>query len=137
VWLSLAPSRRELAHELNNPAAAVKSGAEQLQAAISSFGESHTKLSGLELDKPLETVLDDLADLAQKRSSEPIIMDALARSDLEYDLGDWLRNNSAVDSIEVAPALVALGYTSDGLSELAKCFPDDKFDLVLSWLTET
>ena len=56
-----------VAHELNNPAAAVKSGAGQLEAAIAQFGQAQSQLSRLALTEAQQKTLQGLTQRASSR----------------------------------------------------------------------
>jgi signal transduction histidine kinase len=126
-----------VAHELNNPAAAVKRGAGQLQSAITQFGQAQARVSQLMLTEVQQDVLRDLAQQAQERAAHPPELDALARSDREYELEEWLEEREVADAWELAPALVNLNYGVAELAALAEHFPPDQLSTVISWLNAT
>ena len=99
-----------VAHELNNPAAAVTRGAEQLQNASLGYEHVHMKLSREIASKGGQEVLEDLAAQVQARAAKPPELDSLARSDSEYELETWLEDRGVEDAWELAPLLVNLGY---------------------------
>ncbi|MDX1437788.1 MAG: cyclic nucleotide-binding domain-containing protein, partial [Anaerolineales bacterium] len=79
-----------LAHELNNPAAAVQRGAEQLQAATEVVQEAQSGLYRLELNGAQLDILGRIEQAARQNAAEPDSMDALTRADLQEELEDWL-----------------------------------------------
>ncbi len=54
-----------VAHELNNPAAAVKRGSGQLQNSLPGFAQAQSKLGQLSLDQAQQATLDTLAQRAR------------------------------------------------------------------------
>ncbi len=56
-----------VAHELNNPAAAVKRGADQMRLALIPFAQSQAALMQYEFSDAQKAIIDQLAELAQTR----------------------------------------------------------------------
>jgi signal transduction histidine kinase len=126
-----------MAHELNNPAAAAQRGAAQLQTTFSFFQESHLKLGELNLTEAQLDSLLTMDKLAQDRAKKPVDMDALARSDSESELEDWLQEQGVGNAWEIAPTLVNLGYDRDELAALVAGFTPSQFLAVIDWLNCT
>jgi signal transduction histidine kinase/predicted CoA-binding protein len=124
-----------VAHELNNPAAAVKRGADQLQAALGAFATAQDAVARLQLSSEQRAILDQRASDVRLRASQPEPdLDALARSDLEATLEEWLDDRSVDDAWEIAPTLVRLGYDVDSLEDFASHFAPDQLSAIASWL---
>lgn len=125
-----------VAHELNNPAAAVKRGADQLEDAIATFGLAQARLGALGLSAERQAVMDSLNEQTRTAAGKPPDeLDAIARSDREYELEDWLDERGAPDAWELAPALVNLGYDIDGLAAFAEQFSPEDLPVVVGWLS--
>lgn len=123
-----------MAHELNNPAAAVQRGAEQLQATFSSLQQAYLRLGRLNLtDWQIESLLA-LDKLAQERAKQPAYLDSLTRSDREYELEAGLEERGVREPWEVAPGLVSLGFGPGELTKLAADFTSSQFPAVIHWL---
>ncbi len=125
-----------VAHELNNPAAAVKRGAEQLRAAISQLEGAQAALGRVALTEEQSEALATCAARAQEKAVHPPELDALARSDREAELEGWLEGQGVTDAWQIAPALVNLDYDSAQLGALAERFPDH-LAAVIAWLNAT
>lgn len=123
-----------VAHELNNPAAAVKRGAEQLQSSLAELEALQAELSRMTLTAAQQETLQGLRQRAQELASQPPELDALARSDREYELETWLSSHGVEDAWQCAPTLVNLAYDTDELAALAECFSSDQVPLVMLWL---
>jgi signal transduction histidine kinase/predicted CoA-binding protein len=123
-----------VAHELNNPAAAVKRGASQLAEVIADFGAAQRRLGelGLGLDPRLPT-LEEAARTAQADDDE----DPLDRSDRESDIESWLDEQGIADPWDVAPGLTDLGYTRARLSELLGQRDGPQTEALLRWMVGT
>ncbi len=126
-----------VAHELNNPAAAVMSGARQLEAAIAQFGQSHSQLSRLALTPAQQRALQRLTHRALEQAARPPELNALARSDRERELETWLEERGMADAWKLAPALVNLNYDTAGLITLADEFAPDQLSAVIGGLVAT
>ena len=126
-----------VAHELNNPAAAVKRGADQTHDAIVQLGQAQTRLGRLDLTDAQQETLDGLAERARERATLPPDMDAIARSDREYELETWLEDRDVDNAWELAPTLVNLGYDDAELEALPEGFPAEQLPAVIGWLSAT
>jgi signal transduction histidine kinase len=126
-----------MAHELNNPAAAVQSGGAQLQGLFSHLQRTHLQLATLNLtESQLESLLP-LDQLAQERAGHPTHLDSLTRSDREYELETWLEEQGVENAWEVAPSLVNLGYDNRELTPMVADFGASQFLAVIDWLNCT
>jgi signal transduction histidine kinase len=86
-----------LAHEMNNPAAAIARGTDQLSERIAMYGE-------LMRSMPSGAVLPD-------PSNRGLIMSSIETADDEYGLETALASAGIEDAWQLAPALVAAGFT--------------------------
>ena len=123
-----------IAHELNNPAAAVKRGAEQLAQAMSDLSATFTQLSQLGLTAEQWQFWRRLSNHARKQGERPPELDALSRSDREYELEEWLEEQGVEDGWEYASDLVNLNFSEEELAELVSQFEPQHLAVVLRWL---
>ncbi len=123
-----------MAHELNNPAAAIKRGVEQLQVAFARQLQAHLLLDESNLTAEQVTHLNQLAQDAQARAAQTNDMDTLSRSDRESALEAWLENADIADAWEFSPDLVSMGYDTTRLEELVAGFEVEQVTAVLTWL---
>ena len=123
-----------IAHEINNPAAAAKRGANQLREEIAKLQRAHVNLIELNLSKEALAELLDLNRLAQERAAQPIGLDSLDRSDREYELESWLDSHGIENAWELAPTLVDLDYQTKQMETLAKSFNQQQMPVVIEWL---
>ena len=127
-----------VAHELNNPAAAVRRGASQLQETIDRYGQANIRLSARALDAAQRDKLQALEARSRQRAASPPRIDSLARSDREYEIEEWLYDQGLEDAWEYAPVLVNLGYDRESIRSLAEDFSrQEALDPVLGWLCAT
>lgn len=123
-----------VAHELNNPAAAVKRGASQLRSVLVTYSSATTALAALQLSPEQRSWLKQLEDAAITSASKPPELDALARSDKEYELETWLEDNDVPNAWSLAPTLVDLDFSVDQLENLSKEFPAKELATVIEWM---
>ncbi len=131
---SLGKLSAGMAHELNNPAAAAQRGAAQLQAAFSRWHNVQLRLSQASLSESQIEEVQRLEEIAKKRASEPIDLNAITRSDRESTLEAWLAARGIETSSELVSVLVNFGYDENKLEELSKAFSKDQFTAVIDWL---
>ena len=126
-----------VAHELNNPAAAVKRGADQMQTAFQGYGEAQARVSSLDLSESQRDALAGLLSGARERAGKPVTMDTMARSDREYELEEWLEDHGIDEPWDLAPTLVELNPSDDELEELADRFDEEHVPAVVGLLNAT
>ena len=123
-----------LAHELNNPAAAVRNAAVNLQQAVKSF---HT--AGLHLDKRRLPAEDRLflakTECEWSKDHPPAALDSLERSDREEEIGAFLESHHIDEARQLAPGLVDAGCDLNMLRDLSGRFDDETLADVVTRLT--
>ena len=123
-----------IAHELNNPAAAVHRGADQLREALPALLAAQASLHALGLPPAQMAHLEALAAQAQQQAAEPLPLDALTRSDREASLEQWLERHGVPDAWELAPALVEVQAEEALLTDLTTTFASDTLAPIVRWL---
>jgi signal transduction histidine kinase/predicted CoA-binding protein len=127
-----------VAHELNNPAAAVKRGADQLSEALADYREEQVRVSCLGLDNDQSALLEGLLLEASSKATHPSqSLDALTRSDSEFALEEWLEEQGIDEPWALAPTLVELGFTPEELAVSAGRFTPEEFAAVVAALGAT
>jgi signal transduction histidine kinase len=121
-----------LAHELNNPAAAVRRDAEALQARVSGLADLAAALCAADLEgsdlQHLGTVVSDV------RSRPTPVLDALGRSRLEDGMGEWLEQRGVDDAWQLAGTLVDGGVTIADLESLGSHVSDTALPSAIRWI---
>jgi signal transduction histidine kinase len=128
-----------LAHELNNPAAAVQRGADQLDEALDNLkqaqlGMADQGFSPAELQTILE--LGDHAQAAARKHPEADDLSGkawLVRSDLEAETERWLEMRGVHHPWEYAPSLVGIDVSLNDLES----FNAKQLAGVVEWLHST
>ena len=124
-----------VAHELNNPAAAVSRASDQLSGSVQDLASAYSAVLALQLTDEQQAALDALSKDALERAVHPLELGSLERSDREYEVENWLEDRKVPDPWEVAPTLVNMGYDTAGLGEVAESFAPDQFKPVVSFLS--
>ncbi len=123
-----------VAHELNNPAAAVKRSSDQMVTALTPFAEKQAILSQYAFSPAQQSILDELAAYAKVCTAEDSTISALERGDLEQEIEDWLYDFGIEDPWDIAAALVDLDFTANRLVEIKEQFTPEQLHDVLHWV---
>jgi signal transduction histidine kinase len=129
--VSLGTMAAGLAHELNNPAAAARRAAHELDTVASGLPFLACRLN----KQQLSTAQSDT--VAQIQRERPMPLDPLTRSDREEELLGWLENHRIADAWKLASILVNAGLGRDWLERIGKDFPSEAISDVLGWMTGT
>ena len=123
-----------IAHELNNPAAAVRNAALNLQQVVQAL-----RTAGLHLDQrglpPEDRIVLAQIEAGWWKEHPPAALDSLERSDREEAIGDWLDTRRVPNARQLAPDLVDAGCDLETLRKLATRFDGDAFADVITRLT--
>ncbi|QCP48848.1 cyclic nucleotide-binding domain-containing protein [Trinickia violacea] len=121
-----------LAHELNNPAAAVARATDQLRASLVGTGEAIHALVSSTMPVDVMGTLNELASRAipeQASHQSPV-----QQSEAEGLLADWLAGRGTAKPWLVAPHLVAAGISLDDLAPVAARVSSAQFGAGIRWL---
>lgn len=120
-----------VAHELNNPAAAVRRAAEQLQPVLDDLRKSallavgQHEMTGARADGVLARV-----------DAGPASLTPLQIADAEADVEDWLVHRGVAEPWEVATTLVSLGLSPTDLDALVAGMPPAAVPAAVSSLSK-
>jgi signal transduction histidine kinase len=126
-----------VAHELNNPAAAVRRGASQLTEAIEQLTEIRAKLNTFPFSPEQREFIQSLEQRAKEHAISPPEMNAVIRSDKQALLEDWLDDRGFQDGWDLAPTMVNLGLSMNELDSISERFQSNETFTVISWLAAT
>ena len=124
-----------IAHELNNPAAAVQRAAGQLKAALGSFRAAQRQLLSQQIRPDQIEFLHTFAEPARKSAQAPFESDPLARADREAEVESWLEAHGLQEAWNLAPSLTRLGYEPHDLQALEAHLPGGLLAPALAWAT--
>jgi signal transduction histidine kinase len=120
-----------LAHELNNPAAAIMRAAEALDNRLRA---KPGLLLELVRHCPEPNALADLAAMASNPPLTQAPLSPLERSDREDELAEWLEEQDVPDGYALASGLLEAGLTLDTLRPLITALPEPSRPSALAWL---
>src|SRR5690606_24397874 len=123
-----------IAHELNNPSAAVQRSADHLNTALFESARTFMRLVREGLTEHQQETLEPYVKLVQERARSMPDLDGLARSDREAELEEWLIAHGVESAWECATTLVNLNFSDEQLNELAAEFGDEHLGTILDWL---
>ena len=123
-----------LAHELNNPASALRRSADQLHSALSEWSKSASELERLDLDEHQMQLINDLRLKIETPPTSTSSFDPLAISDNEAEIQTWLDQHNIPNAWELSPALFSFGWTARSLIELASAFNSQASSVIINWL---
>src|SRR5215204_1852258 len=123
-----------LAHELNNPAAAIRRSVAQLRDALAESERLTAQLGTLAIDPHQKETLGALQAETIERTTIPSLYDPLALSEREDQLQAWLEDHSVGQAWDLAPVLVSFGWDTRELERLADGFSPVQLPVVVRWL---
>jgi signal transduction histidine kinase len=126
-----------VAHELNNPASAVRRSTAGLRDALANLRDANFGLCREELsDEVLEHLSDIEKQVATEMTGSPV-MDALDRSDREDRVTAWLEKRGITRPWELAPAIVDAEADDECLDKLSAQFPGKTLEFALRRMSAT
>jgi signal transduction histidine kinase len=124
-----------IAHEINNPSAAVLRGSDQLRNAFEAYQALSIHLQSFQMSPvQLEQWLA-ISRQIKSQISQGQGLNAVTRLDREEALENWLAQKKIANSWELAPLLVNLGLDPSALEKYLTGFPPESFATMLRWTT--
>ncbi len=131
---SLGTLAAGLAHELNNPAAAVRRSNDQLRSALKAWTALTNELPYSKLTQEQLASLAALRGKVETNKASGPPADPMLQSDREAELQSWLEGLGVSDAWELAPSLVSSGWDLKQLRDLENTFGSAPLPAVLRWL---
>ncbi len=127
-----------VAHELNNPAAAIQRGEQQLHQALTELHAAQHTLDSHNLSSEQRKQISVFEQEAIARARVLPDLDALARSDRVEELEQWLSSHGAEAAAGNASQLADLNYTTTKLEEINGLFSStENLPLLLNLVAAT
>jgi signal transduction histidine kinase len=123
-----------LAHEINNPAAAVTRAVDDLEIAAQTLQSALRRLANGEISARQFAALDTLR---QQIESGTGVRDPLAIADQEEALASWLADRGIADEWTIAPPLAAAGADLDWCERAAQVLDGPGLQAGLEWVAST
>lgn len=130
---ALGKMSASLAHELNNPAAAIKSNAIDLYEKLTGVPQHIQKL--LETPPSMEEMQNMFQVFKDKMATGEVLELSLAeRADLEDEMADWLEDRGAEDGYSMAECFMDMNMCVEDLDKLEGAVSARALPAVLNWL---
>lgn len=122
-----------LAHELNNPAAAIVRSSESLQKHLSHVPDKFKRVISM---KVTDEQVDYVNDLLYSKIKEGINKSEslIQRTNREDDLTDWLDDNGYGDCYALSETLAEYGFCEEDLANLKEALSPQIFPSVVEWI---
>ncbi|GHB69251.1 ATP-binding protein [Persicitalea jodogahamensis] len=130
--ISLGKLSAGLAHELNNPAAAVVRSASALKKHLGFVPEKFKQVISIESDEArVDRINEILSAVLQRGAPDQTLME---RSGLEDELTDWLEDHEVEESFEIAESFAEYGIKMEELEEIGELILPKDLTAVLTWV---
>lgn len=132
--ISLGTMSAGLAHELNNPAAAIRRNVETLEAILQTLPTLALNIHQQPLSADQVEFLNQFYRHSERSTLCLTQQDPLSQSEAEDALTDWLDDQGIDNGWKLAPTLVAAGLTTADLEQLVAQIDAACISHVLGWL---
>jgi signal transduction histidine kinase len=132
--ISLGTMSAGLAHELNNPAAAIRRNVETLEDAFQVLPTLTFKIHQHPFSPEQAEFLNQFYQRSLQAALKPSTRDPLSQSEAEDEITDWLDDNGLSSGWKLAPTLAAAELTLDDLEELKDQVSEECLEDLLTWL---
>ena len=131
---SLGKLSAGLAHELNNPSAAIVRSSEALKQHLQNSPDKFKRVMEIDVTpEQVDLVNELLFERMEKAGSNKLTL--MERTALEDDLADWMDNKNINESMEWAEVLAEYGFLDEDFDRINKVVPDENLRAVIGWIT--
>jgi signal transduction histidine kinase len=124
-----------LAHELNNPAAAVVRGAYSMKKHLQLQPEFFKRIMEIRMDAAaIDLVKETMFEVLSQHKSQQSSLTLVQRSQKEDELTEWLDDLNVENSVELAENFVEFGFTLEHLDEFRKKLGASDISPVFNWI---
>ncbi len=123
-----------LAHELNNPISAIANASSSLGKIMDEFLDLQFQIDKLDLMVDNLDLFIELKNRAKTKAMKPPEFTSIERSDLEYEIEEFLEEKNIENPWILAPTLANLDFRVTELEILINKFPSDSMSIILNWL---
>jgi signal transduction histidine kinase len=124
-----------LAHELNNPAAAIRRTAANLAEQLTGHTALTMSMARRDLEQGALDAIEQLWHVARERGSPDLR--PLERSERQEETADWLEAHGVADAWELASVFTDTGLRVTDLERFADAVPDVFLGEALAWVAGT
>ena len=123
-----------IAHEMNNPAAAISRISEELDKRLKQNFKLTEELLKYNISPELIRNIREMAENKENCSSTKTKITPLQRIQNEDELNDWLNEKEINNSNEIAETLAETGISPDDLEKIVTDVPKDALQNIIDWL---
>ncbi|MEO0473370.1 MAG: ATP-binding protein [Bacteroidota bacterium] len=132
--LALGKLSAGLAHELNNPSAAIVRSAQMLSRHLKFLPENFKNVIKI---RTTGEIVDQINDVLFSKVEEGVQhLTMLEKSSQEDDLLDWLEDNEIDNAEEITENLVDFGFQEDELDDMKDVLRPEDLGPVVNWLNQ-
>ncbi|MXV49689.1 GHKL domain-containing protein [Pedobacter sp. HMF7647] len=122
-----------LAHELNNPAAAIVRDSHTLKKHLRLQPEAFKDVISIRMDAAqVDAVNNELFKILNKEKPAPLTL--MQRSRKEDELDDWFEDHAVANAEELAGNFVEFGFNLDDLEGFSRRIPAAHLSPILNWM---
>ncbi|GAB4427553.1 MAG: ATP-binding protein [Bacteroidia bacterium] len=130
--LALGKLSAGLAHELNNPAAAVVRSAQLLKKHLAYLPEDFKRVIAIRLEPAQVDAVNEA--MFRHLQAPPASLGLMERTDREDEVRDWLEDNDIAAADEMAEVFVEAGFTTADLNFVLEQVSHRELAPVLGWM---
>jgi signal transduction histidine kinase len=120
-----------LAHELNNPSAAIGRAAAGLRAAMDTLRQVSLRASRRTLTCEQLDLIDEFEEKVHRQAAQANALDIVARSDREEQILTWLEQRTIADGWQISGPLSEAGISVEALEHFAGHIGEATGDVLL------
>jgi len=122
-----------LAHELNNPAAAIVRGSTSLKQHLQLEPTTFKEIMAIRMDeKEVDIVTKKLFEILNRGERPKLTL--IQRTEKEDAVRDWLDDHAVINSDEVAENFVDYAFTCEDMESFKEHIPDRYLSPVFNWI---
>lgn len=126
-----------LAHELNNPAAAVQRANASLRETQQRRDATMRSLGSVCFDPAMWRAMEEILGRVQPTGTDRRDVDPIALSETEAAIETWMEDHDIARAWELAPALAEAGVTVGDVTTIATLVPSTSLSAAITWMAET
>ena len=122
-----------LAHELNNPSAAIVRSSSELKKHLTTVPEKFKRVISIRLDIDKVDEVNNIlfSKLKTKKTNH---LSVIEKNDLEDEIAEFLENNSIEDGYSAAEMFVEFSITFEEIKKIHKTVREEDFVPVIGWI---
>lgn len=123
-----------LAHELNNPSAAIIRSAQELKKNLKASPTTFKKVVLLDVTPAMVDQVNTLLFEKLQHAGE-VSLTLMQRSQCEDELADWMEDNEVENGFELASNFVDFGFETEDLEKICDIVGKEGISVVLNWIS--